>query len=62
MKKSITLELTPDNYESVIKTVIKEYGKLLYESGEFDSSQEASRSIAEDCIETLEEIVEDDED
>lgn len=52
--KKVEFVLTPENYDEVLKTLMGEYGKLLVKTGEFESVKEATASVSEDCMETLE--------
>jgi hypothetical protein len=60
--KKVEFVLTPENYDEVLKTLMGEYGKLLVKTGEFESVKEATASVSESCMETLEELVYDEED
>lgn len=60
--KKVEFVINPENYEEVLKTLMKEYGKLLVKAGEFDSVKEATASVSESCMETLDELIDDEDD
>jgi hypothetical protein len=59
--KKVEFVINPENYEEVLKALMGEYGKLLVKAGEFDSVKEATASVSESCMETLEELLYDED-